>query len=153
MFREQTPRGKVEGWEMSKKTTSIDIHTLLCVKQIASGKLLKSTWRSALCSVMTQRGERGWSGREAQEGRHICTHIIDSRSYTAETKHNVIKQSYSSLKKLKNKQNHRLITFMNNNGKIVNKRLTKILNCTIKEYYITQNVNYFSGPGKRQCYT
>jgi len=32
MFREQTPRGKVGGREMSKKTTVIDIYTLLCVK-------------------------------------------------------------------------------------------------------------------------
>ena len=47
-----------------------------------------------------------------------------------------------------NKQNHRLITFMNINGKIMNKRLTKSLSSTVKEYYITQKVNYCSGSGK-----
>ena len=51
-----------------------------------------------------------------------------------------------------NKLNHRLITFMNINGKIMNKRLTKSLSSTVKEYYITQKVNYCSGSGKIQCY-
>ena len=73
MFREQTPRGKIGGREMSKKTTIIDIYTLLCVKQIASGKLLNSTGSSALCSVMTQKGEIGGGvgGRLKKEGIYV----------------------------------------------------------------------------------
>ena len=38
----------------------IDMYTLLCMKQIASGKLLYVTGSSARCSVMAWRG-----GREA----------------------------------------------------------------------------------------
>ena len=45
----------------------IDIDTLPCVKQIASGKLLYSTGCSAQCSLMTERG--GMGGWEVQEGR------------------------------------------------------------------------------------
>ena len=46
-----TARGREVGkmnWEIR-----IDIHTLPCVKQIASWKLLCSTGSSAQCSVMT----------------------------------------------------------------------------------------------------
>ena len=44
------------------------IHTPPCVKQIAGGKPLSSRGSLAQCSVMTQRGEVGEVGREAQEG-------------------------------------------------------------------------------------
>ena len=75
--------GKREGgtnWEIR-----IDIYTLPCVKQIASGNLLYSTGSSAWCSVMTQMGGMGGGGREVQEGRDICIHIADSLRCTAET--------------------------------------------------------------------
>ena len=41
-------RGGGMNWEIG-----IDIYTLPCVKQIASGKMLYSAGSSALCSVMT----------------------------------------------------------------------------------------------------
>ena len=49
--------GEEEGelnWE-----SKIDIHTLPCIKQIASEKLLYSTESSAQCSEMTWRGKMG----------------------------------------------------------------------------------------------
>ena len=46
----------------------LDIYTLLCVKRIASGKLLWSTGSSAQCSVMTQRHEMGEGGRSKRDG-------------------------------------------------------------------------------------
>ena len=44
--------GEEEGWEINQET-GIDIYTLLCVKQKASGNLLYSKGSSAQCSVMT----------------------------------------------------------------------------------------------------
>ena len=44
----------------------INIHTLPCIKKIASGKLLYSTGSSAWCSMITYMGGMG-SGREVQE--------------------------------------------------------------------------------------
>ena len=70
-------KGREDGmnWE-----SSTDIHTIPCVQQKASGKLLCSTGSSAGCSVMTYRGRR-----EAQEGGDICTHTADSLHCTSET--------------------------------------------------------------------
>ena len=48
------------------------LHTM-CVKQIASGKLLYSTESLARCSGM-RSGIRG-CGREAQEGEGICIYL------------------------------------------------------------------------------
>ena len=51
-----------------------DIHTLPCVKQIASVKRLYSTGSSAWCSVMSSGiGVEGVRG--AQEGEGTCIHI------------------------------------------------------------------------------
>ena len=54
---------------------SIDIYTLLCVKQITHGKLLYSIRSSAWCSVRTEKGGTGMGGREAQEKREIYIYI------------------------------------------------------------------------------
>ena len=48
----------------------IDIYTLPCVKQIASGKLLYSTGNSARCSAVTLRG---WEGGPRGRG-HMYTY-------------------------------------------------------------------------------
>ena len=53
----------------TKCESSIDIYTRLCVKQIASGKLLYSTGSSARFPGGV---EWGWVGKEAQEGGVIC---------------------------------------------------------------------------------
>ena len=58
----------------------MDIYTLLCVRQISSGKLLYSTGSSALCSVMNYRGRR-----EVYKRRDICIHVADSLPCAAET--------------------------------------------------------------------
>ena len=47
-------RGGGINWEIG-----IDIFTLPCVKQIASGRLLHSTGSSARCSVMVTKGGMG----------------------------------------------------------------------------------------------
>ena len=52
--------------------------TLPGVKQIASGS-------SAWCSLMTERRDRGWSGREAEETGDVCILMADSCCSTAET--------------------------------------------------------------------
>ena len=57
-------------WEIQ-----IDMYTLLCVKEIAAGKLLYSTESSAQCSVITERGRmKGWDGgsRSGGVGSDIC---------------------------------------------------------------------------------
>ena len=48
---------------------SINVYTLPCVKEIASGKLLQTTGNSARCPVTTWRG-----GREVQGGGDIYIH-------------------------------------------------------------------------------
>ena len=54
---------------------SVDIksHTPLCVNQMASGRLLKSTGSPARCSVMPWMGEMGvWvGGRLKEEGIYV----------------------------------------------------------------------------------
>ena len=74
-----------EGVNGTNWESSIDIYSLLCIKQKASGKLLCSTGSSALGSVTTWRGGVGLGGREAQEGGDIRIHIVDSSCCTAET--------------------------------------------------------------------
>ena len=50
----------------------IDIYTLPCVKQTASGTLLYSTGSSAQCSVMTERsGIGGEKGMLRREGTYV----------------------------------------------------------------------------------
>ena len=64
--------GEVEGgmnWG-----SKIDIHTLPCVKQIASVKLLYSMGSSVWDSVMSS-GIGGGGVRAAQEGEDTCIHI------------------------------------------------------------------------------
>ena len=69
---------------MGQTGSSIDIYTLPCVKQIATGKLLYNTGTSVQGSVMTYRA--GMEGeREAQEGGDICILIANSHGCTAET--------------------------------------------------------------------
>ena len=66
------PQGEGEGgmnWEIG-----FDISTVPYVKQIASGKALHSTWRSAQCSVMTQIGGKRQDGSNVQEER-TCVYI------------------------------------------------------------------------------
>ena len=64
-----------EGENGIHRENSIDMYTLSCVKQIASGKLLYSTGSSAWCSVMTLRGEMegGWEGGSRGRG-YMYTH-------------------------------------------------------------------------------
>ena len=73
IFRKQTwGHGAGEGgtkWEIR-----IDIDTLPCIKQIASGKLLYGTESSAWCSVITQMGAMGGMGVEGspkKEGMYV----------------------------------------------------------------------------------
>ena len=67
--------------------SSMDIYTLPNIKYIACGKLVPSTGRSARCFVTTEKGEIGRvGGSRKREGIWgICTLIIDSLCYTAET--------------------------------------------------------------------
>ena len=61
-----------------------DVFTLLCVKQVSSGKLLYSMGSSVRCSAMTLEGwDGGWEG--GLSGRGQCMHIADSLHCTAET--------------------------------------------------------------------
>ena len=63
-------RGGGMNWEMIR----IHITVLLCVKQIASGKLLYSSASSGQCSKVTQMG--GWGGvrrRSYRERRYMHT--------------------------------------------------------------------------------
>ena len=62
--------------------SSVDVHTLPRVKEIASGKLLYSTGSSAQCCVMTLLG--GIRG-QIDEGEDICKCVADSLHCTAET--------------------------------------------------------------------
>ena len=69
-------RGDGEGgtdWE-----SSIDIYTLPCVKQIASGKLLYSTGSSAWCSEMTKMGgmDGGKEGRFKRDRIYVYLWLI-----------------------------------------------------------------------------
>ena len=59
--------------------SSIDIYILLSIKQTASGKLLYSTGSSSQCSVMTQMGRVGGTGRERlkRKGIYLCIWMID----------------------------------------------------------------------------
>ena len=53
------------------------IYTLLCIKQIARGKLLYSTGSSAQCSVMAQRDGMGSEGRRyKREGISVYIWLI-----------------------------------------------------------------------------
>ena len=62
------------------------MHTLPCVKQIASGKLLYDTGSSARCFDDLDGGRKvGMGGKEAQEGGDICIPIADSYCCTAES--------------------------------------------------------------------
>ena len=73
-----------EGESGMNGKSSIDIYTLLCVKQIASGKLLCNTGSPTWCSVMTSKCGMG-EEREVQEGRDICIIMDDFYCCTAET--------------------------------------------------------------------
>ena len=71
-----TQLGEREGgtnWEIK-----IDIYTLPCVKQVASGNLLYSTGSSAQCSVMTQMGGMGGGvrGTSKREGIYVYIQLI-----------------------------------------------------------------------------
>ena len=69
----------VRGGEVGKMNWEIrtDIHTLPCVKQIASGKLLYNMGSSAQCSGMTQQnGMRVVGGRFRRQGTHVHLWLI-----------------------------------------------------------------------------
>ena len=68
----RTQRGG-EGESGINREVGTDIHTLPCIKQTASGKLLYSSGSSAWCSVVIWSGGMG-GGREAKEGGGIYTH-------------------------------------------------------------------------------
>ena len=73
--------GEGEGgtnWEIG-----IDICSLPCIKQLASGDLPYSAGSSARCPEMTWRG--GIVGREVQERGDICTLMADSLRCIAKT--------------------------------------------------------------------
>ena len=78
----------------------IHIHTMH--KTESWRKLLSSTGSSALCSVMIEGCDGGWSGRDAQEGRGICIHTVGSLHCTAGT--NIGKQLHSNLKLFSKKE-------------------------------------------------
>ena len=67
----------------------MDIYTLPNVKQIASGKQLRSTGRSAWCFVTTWRGGvGGWEGNAGGRGcGDVCMHIADSLCCTMEARY------------------------------------------------------------------
>ena len=70
-------RGDGMNWEMIR----IDISVLLCVNQIASGKLLDSTASSGQCSVVTKLGGGGREGGPIGRG-DTCIHITNSACCT-----------------------------------------------------------------------
>ena len=67
MWTEGGGRGEMN-WEIG-----VDICTLPCVKQIASRNLLYGAGSSALCSVVTQRGEKGAWREEGPRRRFVST--------------------------------------------------------------------------------
>ena len=73
----------------------------MCIKWVASGKLLQSTGSLAWCAVTTWRSGMG-DGREAQEGWNICILLADSLCCTAETTQHS-KATIFQLKKKKKK--------------------------------------------------
>ena len=80
-----------EGESEMNWASTTDIHTLACVKQIVSGKLLYNTGSPVWCSVMAERGEMG-GGEEGSVQRDVdknndwCT-LLYGRNW-----HNTIKQ-------------------------------------------------------------
>ena len=76
-----TQRGQGGGGEGEGGTNweiRIDIYTLPCVKQIASGNLLYSTGSSSWCSVVTYMGGMGVGveGRSKREGIYVYIQLI-----------------------------------------------------------------------------
>ena len=68
------------------RQVGIDIYTLPCIKERASGNLLYSTGSSAQCSVVTSGAEgtgMGWEG--GPRGSGVCIHTADSLLCMAET--------------------------------------------------------------------
>ena len=68
---------------MEQIESSTGIYTLLCVQQIASGRLLYDTVLRSILSDDLGVGVGG--GREAQEEGDTCVHMTDSLCCTAET--------------------------------------------------------------------
>ena len=62
---------KEEAWIGMNWEISIDMYTLLCVKQIANENLLYSTENSPRCSVITQMGRKS-----EKEGIYVHTWLI-----------------------------------------------------------------------------
>ena len=60
-----------EGEGGTNQEIRIDIYTLSCIKQIASGKWLYSTGSSVQCSVGTWRDGMGVGGRLKREGIYV----------------------------------------------------------------------------------
>ena len=68
----------------------IDMYSLPCVKQTASGKLLDSTGSSVQCSVMTwgMGWESGVGGKSKREGMYVYIWLIH---FVAQQKNNIVK--------------------------------------------------------------
>jgi len=70
----------------------IDIHTLLCVKQITNEDLLYNSGNSARCSVLTSVGKKS-----QKEGIYVkLIHLLYSRN-----EYNIVKQLYPNKISLK----------------------------------------------------
>ena len=76
--------GSGMNWEIQ-----IDMYTLLCVKQIASGNLLYNTGSSAQCSVMTQMDRVG-GGREGIYVYIQLIHLIVQQKLTQHCKATIL---------------------------------------------------------------
>ena len=89
LFAEQKQMQRIDwtqGWgEDGMDQIEIDMYTLPCVKQIASGTRLYSAESLAWCSVVTQLGEmQSW--KEGQDVENICIRIAGSLCFIPETK-------------------------------------------------------------------
>ena len=75
-----------EGENGMKCEIRIGIYTLPCVKQKASGNLLKNhrELSSAFCDDL-EKWDGQVGGREAQEGGDVCMHRADTLGCTLET--------------------------------------------------------------------
>ena len=79
-----------EGKSGMNGESSINTHTLSCVKRIADEKLLYNKGSPIWCSVMAKRV--GWrEGMEAQEGGEICIIMADGMLLDGRNPQNIVK--------------------------------------------------------------
>ena len=84
--------------EMSWASTT-NTHTLACVKQTVSGKLLSNTGSPAWCFVMAERGEMG-GGEEGSVQRDVDKITTEERCCMAETETTLYSNFHQSKKNL-----------------------------------------------------